>query len=183
MGFKYQIYDQSKAYYLTLTIVRWIDVFTRQAYKDIIIDSLKYCQKNKRLNVYAYVIMSNHMHMAVSAEDNNLSDVIRDFKQFTSKHILKAIEENETESRKEWMLNMFEFEAKKHVRNEKYQFWTHDNHAEELYSNEFIKQKVDYIHNNPVRAGIVNYPEEYKYSSASNYAEKESLLDVVLVSI
>lgn len=104
MGFKYQIYDQSKAYYLTLTVVRWIDIFTRQTYKDIMIDSLKYCQKNKGLIVYAYVIMSNHMHMAVSAENNNLSDVIRNFKQFTSKHILFMVRRWEFTQNKVFLL-------------------------------------------------------------------------------
>ncbi|MFH0865814.1 MAG: transposase [Bacteroidota bacterium] len=89
MGFKYKIYDQSKAYYVTLTVVQWIDIFSRKSYRDIIIDSLKYCQKNKGLVIYAYVIMSNHVHMLISAEKENLSDVIRDFKKFTCKKNIK----------------------------------------------------------------------------------------------
>ena len=183
MGFKYQIYDQSKAYYLTLTVVRWIDIFTRQKYRDIIIESLKFCQQNKGLNIYSYVIMSNHMHLLVSANNDDLSNLTGDFKRWTSKQIHQVLNNDNEESRKEWMLNLFAFEARKHTRNEDFQFWTHDNHPEEIYSNKFILQKVIYIHNNPVRAGIVDKQEDYKYSSARNYADMEGLIDVIRVNL
>jgi REP element-mobilizing transposase RayT len=99
----YQIKNQKGLYFLTLQVVGWVDIFTRKSYRDIIIDSFVYCRKSKGLKVYAYVIMSNHVHCVVSAE-NNLSDVVRDFKKFTSKEIFKLINENTQESRKEWLL-------------------------------------------------------------------------------
>ena len=71
--------------------------------------------------------------------------------------------------------------AKKHKRNSKYQFWQQKNHPEELLSNKFIDQKLHYIHENPVRNGLVDKPEEYRYSSARNYAELESVLDITLI--
>ncbi len=182
MGFKYIISDQSKVYFLTFTVVEWVDIFSRQIYKDIIIDSLRYCQINKGLNIYAYVIMTNHVHLLVNCENEDLSDIVRDFKKFTSKKILETIQ-NEKESRKRWMLNLFSFEATKHTRNTNYQFWIQDSHPELVYSNKFIKQKILYIHNNPVKAGIVRNPEEYLYSSASNYADIEFKLEVIVVSL
>ena len=178
----YKIKDQNGMYFLTMQIVNWIDIFTRKIYKDIIIDSFQYSIENKGFDVFAYVIMSNHIHLLCKSNTDDLSGTIRDIKSFTSKQMLKYIQE-ENESRRTWMLNLFEFEAKKHKRNTKYQVWTHINHPEYIYSNKFIRQKLDYIHNNPVKAGIVEHPEEYLYSSARNYAGLDNLLKIELLSL
>ena len=113
--------------------------------------------------------MSNHIHCTVSAE-NNLSDVVRDFKKFTAKEILKLVIENTQESRKEWLLMIFKYHAKFNKRVEKFQFWTHENHAIELTNNEMIESRVNYIHQNPLRAGYVEQDHEYVNSSAKNFA-------------
>lgn len=182
MSTGYQIDDQSALYYLTLQVVDWIDIFTRQIYRDIVIDSLKYCHQNKGLQVFGYVIMSNHIHLIANSPDGHLSETLRDFKKFTARNIINTII-NGNESRREWMLNRFEFNAKRHSRNEKYQFWTHENHAVILYSNDFIQEKLEYLHNNPVRAGIVEKPEYYLYSSAQNYADLNGLLDISFIEL
>ena len=176
----YQIADQEKLHYVTLQVVEWVDVFTRKVYRDIIIESLKYCQQHKHLEIYGYVIMSNHIHLLVKSGIGNLSGALRDFKSFTSKQILKEIEEG-NESRRNWMLITFKIAAAKHERNSAYQFWTHENHAMEIYSYKFFEQKLDYIHNNPVRAGIVSNPVDYVYSSAQNYAGEKGLLNVEVI--
>jgi len=120
----------------------------------MLITSLKYCQANKGLNLHAYVIMSNHVHLIVSVkEGHTISDFVRDLKKFTARSILNYIE-TDIESRKEWMLHQFKYYASKHTRNEHYQIWTHENHFVELFSPDFTQQKIDYIHNNPVRAGM-----------------------------
>lgn len=181
MSHGYQIKDQEALHYLTLQIVHWVDIFSRKIYRDIIIDSLRYCQQNKGLEIYAYVIMSNHIHLLVRSKKSNLSDVIRDFKRHTSKKIIETID-LEQESRREWMLMIFRYAARKYKRNNEYQVWTHENHAEEIYSNKFIEQKTLYIHQNPVRSGIVEKPEDYLYSSARNYAEMDYLIDVIKVT-
>jgi len=113
--------------------------------------------------------MSNHVHLGVSAKNNDLSDILRDFKKFTSKEIIKAIAKNEHESRKDWMLAIFKEQGAKNSRNTNYQFWRQDNQPKECYSSEFTVQKLNYIHNNPVEAGIVDKAEEYLYSSARDY--------------
>ena len=177
----YQIYNQHSLYYLTFQVVMWVDIFTRKAYKDIIVDSLKYCQQNKGLEIYAFVIMTNHIHLIVrSKETHRLSDTIRDFKKFTANQLLAQIKEP-TESRRDWILKRFEFAAKSHVRNSEYQVWTHENHAIELFSHSVTQQKLDYIHENPIRAGIVNKAEEYIYSSAANYAGLKGVIEVDLL--
>jgi putative transposase len=172
---------ENKTYYITMTVVHWVDVFTRKNHCEAIIESLKYCQKEKGLNIYAYCIMSNHIHMLVNTnEPFELRDVIRDFKKFTSKKILFQIQ-NEPESRREWMLKQFEEEGDKSVKHKKYKFWKSGNHAIEIYSSKFTWEKINYIHNNPVKAGYVHEDHHWKYSSASNYKEKESVLEVVKI--
>ena len=175
----YIIHNQQEIYYMTFTVVGWIDIFSRQSYRDIVIESFKYCQQKKGLNLHAYVIMSNHVHIIASVKDGfTISGFVRDCKKFTSKKILHEIENSGIESRKEWMLHQFKYYASLHTRNETYQLWEHDNHPIELSSPAFTRQKIDYIHENPVRAGLVYRAEDYIYSSASNYAGIDQIIDV-----
>jgi REP element-mobilizing transposase RayT len=182
MSTGYKIEDQEGLHYVTFQIVEWVDIFTRVVYRDIVIDSLRYCQQNKELEIYAFVVMSNHIHLLLRSGIGKLSDTIGEFKSYTAKQILLAIE-LESESRRDWMLNLFEFAAKKHKRNEKHQVWTHENHPELIYSDKFLFQKMNYIHENPVRAGIVENPEDYSYSSARDLAGKSCLLNIVPVFV
>lgn len=155
-------------FFITLTVVGWIDVFSRPAYADILFKNLKYCQEHKGLEVYAYVLMSNHLHLIVSTRDNgNLSNILRDFKSYTAKQILKEIEENKRESRREWLLYLFKRYGQRLGRG--VQFWLPTNHPTDLYSPSVIEQKMNYIHMNPVRARITSEPEHYLYSSAHPY--------------
>jgi len=175
----YVIHDQQAIYYMTFTIVGWVDIFSRQSYRDILIDSFKYCQKNKGLHLHAYVIMTNHVHLIASVDDGfSISNFVRDCKKFAAKQILYEIENSGIESRREWMLHQFKYYASRHSRNEKYQLWEHDNHFIELSSTAFTQQKIDYIHQNPVSAGLVYRAEDYVYSSASNYAGIDQIIDV-----
>jgi len=169
---RYRILDQQGLNYLTCTVVGWVDVFTRAAYRDIILESLGYCRQAKGLRVFAYVLMSNHLHMIARAEEGQeLSAILRDFKKFTSRKILDMIE-NGNERRKEWMLHVFSYYARQNTNNRNYQMWIQDNHPIALVSPKVIWQKVEYIHQNPVRAKWVDKAEEYLYSSARNYANE-----------
>lgn len=176
----YQIKDQSACYFLTLQVVHWADIFTRPSYRDLIIESLNFCRRNKGLEIYAYVIMSNHLHLVVRSNENSLSNTIRDFKKFTTKQIINTIQ-TEPESRREWMLVIFGKAGKSNLNNKNYQVWRQDNHTIELYTNSVIDQKINYIHMNPVRAGIVEKAEDYIYSSARNYAELDYVLEIELI--
>ena len=173
----YVIRDQSKPHFITATVVDWVDVFSRKNYKDCIIESLNFCIKNKGMILFGFVIMSNHIHLIIQSEDEKLSDLIRDFKKFTAKTILNKIESG-PESRADWMLKRFEFACKSHTRNEKYQFWQYGSHPEEIFSEKFMWSKLDYIHMNPIRAGIVSKASNYTYSSASNYVNDEGIIEI-----
>ncbi len=173
----YKIRDQAPTHFVTFTIEGWIDIFSRQCYRDIIIDSFKFCKTNKGLKLGAYVIMSNHVHAIVTATNANLSDVIRDFKTFTSKAITASIL-REPESRKDWLLYMFKFYANQKASSDTFKVWTNNNHPEAIFSDDFMRTKLNYIHQNPVRAGIVSEPYYYKYSSASNYENGKGIIDI-----
>ena len=175
----YKIRNPNEIHFITFAVVEWVDVFTRSCYSDLVVESLRFCQKHKGLKIYAWVIMSNHLHLIVSAtEGANLSDILRDFKKFTAKRIIKAIQENYRESRQKWMLDIFKIEGQKNARNVFNQFWRQTNHPIELRSPRMKYQRLDYLHNNPVKAGIVTSPEYYKYSSAVSYNGKGGLLDI-----
>ena len=176
----YKITNQNNLHFITPTVVGWIDVFTRKKYRDIIVDSLNYCSKNKGLRVHAYVIMSNHLHLLVSAKESHaLSDIIRDFKSFSATNIIKAIMQNPKESRQAWLMKLFKYFGKYNNSNKKFQFWQKGNHPVELVSPKWIKARFDYIHYNPVVAGIVDNAEHYSYSSAKYYVENvEGLVDI-----
>lgn len=169
-------------YFLTLTVEDWVDVFTRPIYKHIIVESLEYCQNEKGLEIYSWCLMSNHLHLIAGTKrsENNLSDILRDFKKFTSKNIIVAIKNN-PESRRKWMLDRFIFAGKFNKKIKEFKFWQDGNEPKEIYSTEFMEQKLDYIHNNPVVAGLVEMPEHYKYSSAKDYAGMKGLLEITLV--
>jgi putative transposase len=179
-GDRYHIDDQNGVYFLTFTIVGWLDVFIRKKYKRVILESLSFCIENKGLELYAWCLMSSHIHIIASAkEGHGLSAFIRDFKKHTAKQIIKLIDEQD-ESRRKWLLWYFEREGKKDKRITKYKFWQEDNHAIFLDRNqiEMIKQKVDYIHQNPVVEEIVENEEDYLYSSARNFAGLKGLIEL-----
>ena len=181
MGEAYHIKDPFATYFLTFQVVKWIDVFTRKTYRDIVVQSFNYCIKEKGLVVYAWVIMSNHVHCIVNSTPGVLADTVRDLKTFTAKQIIKSIQEN-GESRKEWML--IQFKQSGLEKSQQFQLWTHENHAIEInpYQPMFMQSKINYIHNNPVSAGIVTKPEEYIYSSANQYyTGKASLIPVEVI--
>ena len=181
MGEAYQIKDQEAIYFLTFQVVGWADVFSRQVYRDIVLSSFTYCRKNKSMELFAYVIMTNHLHVIMRSMDGKLSDLVRDFKKHTSKKILNEIYTNAKESRKDWLEMIFRYQAKFNKRAGEKQLWTHENHAVELSTNEMIDSRLEYIHNNPVKAGLVASPEDYLYSSARNYGEMEFLIEIDMI--
>ena len=182
MSIKYKIQDQTQLHFVTFAVVEWVDALTRSIYKDVLIDSLRYCQKHKGLVLYAWCIMTNHVHLVISSLDGfKQEDILRDFKKHTSKQLIKMIRENPRESRKNWMLWIFKEAGKRNGNNKNYQFWQQDNHPVELSTNFLMDQKLAYIHNNPVEAGIVDEPGSYLYSSARDYAGRKGLLDIAFI--
>ncbi|MDD7885983.1 transposase [Flavivirga sp. 57AJ16] len=182
MSRNYKFHNPEGLYFVSFAVVNWLDVFTRNMYKDILLDSLTFCQQRKGMEIASWCIMTNHMHLifrSIKGEKPEL--MLGDFKRFTSKAIVEAIKDNTKESRKSFLLEQFKKAAKTSSNVKNYQFWRHDNKPIELWSNKVIEQKINYIHQNPVEAGLVYKPEDYVYSSAMDYAGEQGLIKDIVV--
>ena len=168
----YKIYEKDGIYFITSSIIEFIPVFTERDYFDIIIDCFKYCQKEKELYIFAYVIMENHWHAIVSSPE--LPKVMKEMKSYTAKLLIKKI----NESNKKWLINQLKFWKKKFKHDSKFQIWQEGYHPQFIKDEDMFYQKMNYIHMNPVNRGLVNKPEDWRYSSASNYAKIDSVLNI-----
>ena len=156
--------NENEMHFLTLTIIEWIDIFTKPKCFKVIIDSLKYCRKNKGLKLYEYVIMTNHIHLIVKAEEGyKLSQIVSDFKKHTTREILKLLEKDN----RRYILNLIKNSFVKKKGYEK-QIWQRENYPEVILSEKFLRQKIKYIYNNPVKKEYVKKSEDWLYSSAMN---------------
>lgn len=179
MSEKYKFRNPDGIYFITPTLVYWVDLFSKKAYCEVILESLIYCQKEKGLVIHAWCIMSSHLHLIVSRKNTEtLPSIVRDFKKYTSIKLIETIR-NTNESRRDWLLNLFHSAAHKLKRNKKYKVWQDGNHPVELASNKMIHQRLNYLHKNPVKAGIVDQIEHYHYSSAKNYCGEQGPLSIV----
>lgn len=176
MSRKYKFGEGKGAYFISFATVNWIDVFTRDIYFSVVTESLDYCRKNKGMEIYGYCIMPSHVHLIFRSSEADPSGLIRDFKGFTSRKLLKTIEENPQESRKEWMLWMFERAGTKNSNVAHRQFWQQHNNPIEIWSLKVFEQKLNYMHNNPVESGFVTDPIDWKYSSARNYGNNDNTI-------
>ncbi|WP_378185632.1 transposase [Aquimarina sp. W85] len=178
MSRKHKFHNKSGLYFVSFATVYWIDVFSRENYLSILASSLGYCRRQKKMEIYEYCFMPSHVHLVFRCGNEDPSGRIRDFKKYTAKKVLKAIQENPQESRKEWMLWMFAKAGKGKSNVSTYQFWQHHNKPIELWTDKVIEQKIDYIHNNPVEAGFVTDPIDFKYSSARNFQDDHTVMEI-----
>lgn len=183
MSRKYKFYDDRFPHFVSFATVRWVDLFTRRVYFEIITESLAYCIQQKGLIINAWCIMTNHVHLIIRSEDASLSNIMRDMKKFTSKKLVSTISEHPQESRKKQMLNIFRRAGKANSNNTYYQVWQQHNHPIELSDREMVKQRLNYLHMNPVKAGFVDRPQDWLHSSARNYAGMEGMLDLEKIGI
>jgi putative transposase len=173
MSEKYKIIDSIDPHFVTFTVVGWIDVFSREYYKEIITESLQYCTAEKGLILNAWIIMTNHIHLIIRSDEANLSSLVRDMKKYTSKQIVDAIKLNSKESRRNWLIKMFKCENINLNKSQEYQFWRKGYHPVCLSTSHMINQRLNYLHQNPVKSGLVWEPWHYKYSSAIDYYTNE----------
>lgn len=170
MSTKYKFSGNDYPYFITATTVEWVDVFTRNLYNDILVDSFRYCQIHQGLRIHAWIIMTNHFHMICSFKQcNSPGLIIKNIKSFTSRMIIARITNNPHESRKTWLLDIFQKHGNRYKSNYKYKFWQRDNHPIILDTPIKLQQRMDYLHNNPVRAGFVLSPEDWAYGSGIDY--------------
>ena len=164
MSAKYKFIDKQGVYFTTSTVVGWLEVFTRDMYKDILLDSIRFCQKNQGLSVHAWVLMTNYLHMICSFHAKQEPGlVLKNMKSLTAIKLIDAIINNPKGSRKEYILNLFEAEGKKSSSNQRFKFWSRKqsdgkNHLVLLDSDLLYNQNLNYLHWNPVTADFLRSP-------------------------
>lgn len=174
MKSRYKIVDKDGIYFCTSSILNWLPVFTRRSYFDLIADSLAFCRENKSLQLFGYVIMDNHIHLI--AGHPQLGKVMQDFKSFTARKIIdQLLTDNKT-----WLLDQFHYRREADRGRNTFQIWQAGYHPKLVAADETMRQKLEYMHNNPVKAGFVESPEHWIYSSASNYLLGHGVIEVDL---
>jgi len=169
---RYKIYEPTHPHFITCTVLHWIPVFTRVQTTDIIFNTLKYLQKNDNLKLYAYVILENHLHLIASSNDINKS--LKRFKSYTAKEILKLLKEQNVKT----ILDQLSFYKKAHKKDATYQLWQEGFSPKLIQNDKMMIERINYIHNNPVKRGYVDEGKHWRYSSARDYEEIKGLIEV-----
>ena len=165
MRSRYQAKESERAYFVTSTIVAWLPIFTTAARCDILVESLEYCRSKKALRIGAWVILDNHFHAILAAPD--LPRVMADFKRHTASRIIAQLESE----RCEWLLNQLRYFRAAHKSESEHQVWQEGFHPQAIVSDEMMEQKRQYLHQNPVKRGLVANPEHWRYSSAHEWTD------------
>ena len=169
---RYKITNPEQAHFITLTVLHWIPVFTRPETVKILLDGLTYLSK-EGLKVYAYVILENHCHLVVQSKA--LDHDIARYKSYTAKQMIQYLSQNGVRQ----ILEQLAFYKKAHKNDRAYQFWQEGVHPELIQNDEMMRQKIEYIHLNPVKRGYVDKAEHWRYSSARDYLGQQGMLEGV----
>jgi putative transposase len=172
---RYHVHQQPCPYFLTATVNHWLPLFTRQQTVNIVLDSWRFLQREAGLVIYGYVMLENHLHLVAKSE--NLSGDIQRFKSFTAREIIAYLESRDSSR----LLELLVIFKRSHKTESRYQVWEEGSHPQLIESEIMMRQKLDYIHQNPVKRGYVDQPEHWRYSSARNYAGQEGLIEVMRV--
>ncbi|MCO6044856.1 transposase [Aeoliella sp. ICT_H6.2] len=169
---RYKIHDSAYPHFLTCTIVDWLPVFTRPEAVQVVLDSWSYLQANHRMQLFAYVVLENHLHFIASSDD--LAKEVGDFKSYTARNLIDLLKQANAQT----LLKQLAFRKSAHKTDREFQLWQEGIKPKQISSDEMMQQKIEYIHNNPVKRGYVDDPIHWRYSSARNYAGVAGLIDV-----
>lgn len=170
-------FDPAHLYFITTTAASHRPIFQRDVVKHILVDSMNYMRVSGWINLYAFVIMPNHIHLITRfLSDHQISDVMREFKKHTSKQIIRQFQAEDNQS----ALTMLR-KAANDIPGQEFKVWEHGYDARDIFSPDFLQQKLDYIHFNPCRPQwkLVEQPEDYPWSSARYYyAGKTAIINI-----
>ncbi|MCU7960399.1 MAG: transposase [gamma proteobacterium symbiont of Bathyaustriella thionipta] len=169
---RYKFGNPQQAHFMTCTVLHWIPVFTRPQTVKILLDSLRYLQTHDGLRLYGFVILENHLHLLAQSDD--IAHSMARFKSYTARQLIAWLNEHKVKR----VLDQLAFYKKAHKDDRAYQFWQEGLHPECVENEAVLRQKVDYIHRNPVDRGYVDKPEHWRYSSARDYLGEPGLLDI-----
>ena len=167
---RYVITEPAQPHFLTCTVLEWLPVFTRPATVRIVLDSWQYLREQEGMRLHGYVVLENHLHFVAGAQQ--LDSCVSRFKSFTARRIIDYLQAQRVEQ----YLKRLSFAKRAHKTDREHQFWQEGSHAEMILHEAMMREKLDYIHNNPVKRGYVDKPEHWRYSSARNYLGQEGLI-------
>lgn len=169
---RYVITEPDKPHFLTCTVVEWLPVFTRREAVQILLETWAYQRAHNGLQLYGYVILENHVHFVAQAP--RLDKCLYSFKSFTAARLIELLQTNGAK----YLLNRLRLAKLAHRPDREYQFWQEGSHAEMVFSESVMREKLEYIHLNPVKRGYVDAPEHWRYSSARNYLGQVGLIEI-----
>jgi len=173
---RYKFYEEHYPYFITSILLEELPLFTKPRIAHIILDQLEFLQNQREVILYSYVIMGNHFHAVVQGKE--LSKKLRLAKSFTARQILEALQQD---GHSRW-LRKLKWNKRSYKVGRTYQVWQEGLYPKQLGSVEMVCQKIDYIHSNPVNAGFIDIPNQWRYSSARNYEGSIGLIPVTLFS-
>jgi putative transposase len=163
MRTRYQVNTVGSAHFVTSTIVNWLPIFTTAARCDILANALAYCQSHKGLQIHAWVILDNHFHAILNADD--LPRMMADLKRHTAKRLVEQLAREGVK----WITDALAYYRRQHKVESTHQVWEEGYHPQAIFDDAMMEQKLDYIHRNPVERGLVALPEHWRYSSAHEW--------------
>lgn len=169
---RYVILEPDKPHFLTCTVVEWLPVFTRPDAVQILLESWTYQRANDGLRLFGYVILENHLHFVAQAP--RLDKCLSSFKSYTAARLIETLKAHRVER----LLARLRLAKRAHKRDREYQFWQEGSHAELIFSEAVMREKLEYIHQNPVKRGYVDLPEHWRYSSARKYLGQSGLIEI-----
>jgi REP element-mobilizing transposase RayT len=169
---RYQFADPAHPHFLTCTVVEWLPVFTRQEAVQIVLDSWTHLQRREGLRLYGYVVLENHLHAI--AQSDALPTLWGRFKSYSARQIIDRLEAHHADA----LLKRLGFALKARRTDRQHQFWQEGSHPQVIVGEAMLRQKLEYIHQNPVKRGYVDLAEHWRWSSARDYAGGEGLIEV-----
>lgn len=169
---RYRFCESFYPHFITCTVVAWLPVFSHPRFANIILDSLAFLNRNRDIDIIAYVLMENHLHAIVVGPD--LGKRIGEFKSFTARQIIDGMKESGFKT----FLNELKFFKNRHKIDQTYQLWQEGSHPKVIEHENVMEQKIDYIHRNPVKRGYIDDPIHWRYSSARDYAGTPGLVPI-----
>ena len=169
---RYRFSPDRRPHFVTCTIVAWLPVFTRREAVQIVSDSWRFLQERERIELLGYVVLENHLHWIAAAED--LSKEVGNFKWYTARRLIELLQAVNAQT----LLDQLHYFKLRHKGDQEYQLWQEGSHPEVIVDERMMLQKLEYIHDNPVKRGYVDDPLHWRYSSPRNYARQAGLIDV-----
>jgi putative transposase len=171
---RYRLFEEEYPYFLTSTVVAWLPIFAHPPFVEILFDSWRFLQRERGVHIFGYVVLENHLHWIAAADD--LSEEVGRFKSYTARRIIDELEQRGFST----LLEELRYFKLRHKIDQTYQLWQEGGHPQQIQTEAMMRQKLEYMHNNPLRRGYVDDPVQWRYSSARNYAGAKGLIEVVM---